>query len=165
MATFHDFFQNKTLADPNIIATILENIRIGNNGELRAQDILEYARNNTQSPIHDMFEWDDKIAAEEHRLTQAKTIIRAVYIEEEINEKPTIIRAYISKQDVGEKEPGTFITIQAAMEDPIRRGRIIESALLDLKRFTAKYEKYDAFSQCIIAVNTAISCMENENAQ
>lgn len=44
-------------------------------GGLKPEDVLDDAR-NPNSPLHDCFTWDDTVAAEAYRLTQAKAVIR-----------------------------------------------------------------------------------------
>jgi hypothetical protein len=44
-------------------------------GDLRPEDVLDDAR-NPNSPLHSCFTWDDSVAAEAYRLTQAKAVIR-----------------------------------------------------------------------------------------
>jgi len=59
-----------------------------NNGGLKASDVLDEARSE-DSPIHEYFEWDDSVAANLHRLKQARVLIRVtpVEISEGVEEK------------------------------------------------------------------------------
>lgn len=49
------------------------------NGELSAQLVVDESRPD-EAPLHPVFEWDDAIAAEEHRKHQARTIIRSIQV-------------------------------------------------------------------------------------
>jgi hypothetical protein len=49
-------------------------------GRLTTDIVLE-AATNAESPLHQMFEWDDNAAALEHRKWQARKLIKSVKIE------------------------------------------------------------------------------------
>lgn len=48
-------------------------------GKVAPAQIVEAARDEN-SPLHGVFEWDDTIAAEEHRLLQARQLIRTIVV-------------------------------------------------------------------------------------
>jgi hypothetical protein len=58
----------------------LNKIRRQHGGVLNPSDVVEFARVNRKSALHSRFDWDDATAAHEHRLLQARHIIR-VHIE------------------------------------------------------------------------------------
>jgi hypothetical protein len=64
-------------------------------GVLRAEDVVQAAR-DPASPLHDRFEWDDEKAAEQHRLAQARTLIRTVTIEIKSSTISLSVPAYVS---------------------------------------------------------------------
>jgi hypothetical protein len=55
----------------------LERIRVLHGGKLKPDDILKSAR-ATNSPIHGVFTWDDKRAAHQYRLSEARQLVRAL---------------------------------------------------------------------------------------
>ena len=59
----------------------LDRINEKRNG-LRPVEVVEEARPK-RAPLHPAFEWDDKSAAQEHRLWQARNLIRAVHVIDE----------------------------------------------------------------------------------
>jgi hypothetical protein len=63
-----------------IIVENLEDIRNQHDGKLRPVDVVEAARPAT-APLHPLFTWDNKKAAEEYRLWQAREVIREVVVE------------------------------------------------------------------------------------
>jgi hypothetical protein len=98
--TFADrlpIFKNGHKADPQRIGEALQ--RIAENGILTPRAVVDAARKSTH-PLHPHFDWDDKHAAELHRLNQARMIIAMIRIKEP-RSKPT--PAYIS---VGSKGSG-----------------------------------------------------------
>lgn len=82
---------------PDVVAE-LEALREAAGGLLLPAAVVEYARDPT-SAMHNHFEWDDGAAAELHRLSQARAVIRAVIrIMPAGNRGPTEVRAYVSVQ-------------------------------------------------------------------
>ena len=60
-------------AEPSVLDE-LERIAKANGGVLRAEDVVESARNE-RSPLHASFTWDNDEAAERWRLHQARNLI------------------------------------------------------------------------------------------
>ncbi len=70
-------------------------------GDLSAPLVVEEAR-DPASPIHDRFEWDDGVAAENYRLVQAAHLIRSVKVSvtrPDGVKLPTRIRAFMHTGD------------------------------------------------------------------
>lgn len=64
----------------DILREQLEAIRASSeSGVLEAEDVVESAR-SADSPLHRFFEWDDAKAAHQHRLSQARRLIRMVTV-------------------------------------------------------------------------------------
>jgi hypothetical protein len=57
----------------------LQAIAAANGGRLTAEMVVEAARDE-ESPLHDFFTWDDAAAAAEHRIAQARALIRSVRV-------------------------------------------------------------------------------------
>lgn len=53
-------------------------------GILRPEDVIEAARSKS-SPLHDFFTWDNRRAADAHRLNEARSLIRQVTVEVSID--------------------------------------------------------------------------------
>src|SRR5690554_4361555 len=74
----------------------LERIRVANNGRLAQEDVVTAAKAKS-SPLHPAFEWNDKQAAHQYRLSQAGYIIRkldVVQVEGDTAANP--IRAFVN---------------------------------------------------------------------
>jgi hypothetical protein len=63
-------------------------------GRLRPQDVVEAAR-NPESILHKHFEWDDHQAAQAHRISQARQLIRSVTINLVVREVELRSIAYV----------------------------------------------------------------------
>lgn len=115
--------------DAQVIGEALDKVR-HDYGHLTPEVVVEAARAK-RHPLHDQFEWDDSIAAEEFRRAQAQRLISAVVvITPETAANPP--RAYYSVRKVDEKgrvdreyEPLSVVlsndAIRAQVIDDIRR--------------------------------------------
>lgn len=62
-----------------------------------ADELLKVARSR-RSPIHDCFEWDDSVAAHQHRMNQARTMINSLEVEVVVaDRKPSTVMAFIKQ--------------------------------------------------------------------
>lgn len=64
---------------PQTVGERLEFLAAVNNGELRTLAVVEDARPEA-APLHNLFEWDDDVAATEFRKVQARSVISAVRV-------------------------------------------------------------------------------------
>lgn len=65
--------------DPNQVGCELERIRQVNDGHLKTEDVVSEAA-DAASPLHEAFTWDDAEAAQQHRMQQARYLIRNVQV-------------------------------------------------------------------------------------
>lgn len=107
-------------------------------GTLQAHEVVNAARDEN-SPIHDCFEWDDSIAAEQFRQDQARNLIRAIRVKVRVNHVETQpVRAFLNVKftEVGQ----AYVPVQDAMTRPVYRDQILQDALDELKALQAKYK-------------------------
>lgn len=90
------------------------------------------------SPLHSCFEWDDNEAAHQHRLWQARQLIRTRVILIEGIKEP--ITAYVSlKSD--RKDGAGYRSIVTILQTPRLRKQMLEEALEELQTFQQKYRE------------------------
>jgi hypothetical protein len=96
---------------------------LAKDGTLTPTEVLDAAR-NPDSLIHECFEWDDEKAADSHRLSQARALIRSVdlVIIEETRILSTV--AYVRDPDAEAKEQGYAATV-ALRDDEDRARRVL----------------------------------------
>lgn len=114
---------------------------------LPPEDVLEDARDET-SPIHYEFDWDDSVAAEKHRLSQARDMIRSlVYVSVEQNEdrEEETMRAYVNI--VSEDRKHHYMDTEDAFRSPELAAQIVRQAWNELRAFRRRYEQYLQFNQ------------------
>ena len=101
---------------------------------LTARSLLD-ANREEGTLLHDEFEWDNEIAAEEYRLQQARHIINCLCIKPETKEnKP--IRAFFKIMD---SESYENINVIITNED--KHQRLLQTALNELNAFKIKYRQ------------------------
>ena len=119
-------------------------------GFLTPATVVEDAR-DLESPLHPAFEWDDSTAAAQHRLSQARQIVRALrVVSEQVNE-PEALRVFVN---VRENEEPRYITAIRAMSDQALRRQVLLRALADFKRFRQRYEEYQELAAVFSAAET-----------
>lgn len=113
----------------------------GDDGKCTAEALLNASRDK-DAPLHNLFEWDDGIAAELYRTEQARLIIRSVYVvEDEEEEKATPIRAFFHVDNsTHDYEPTVII-----MKNDDKREALLKIALTELRRFREKYHNLKEF--------------------
>jgi hypothetical protein len=128
----------------------LERIRVANNGRLTQDDVVSSAKPKA-SPLHTAFEWDDKKAAHQHRLSQAGYIIRkldVVAIADDIA-KSAPIRAFVS---VIRDDDKSYTSIAHAMSDDELREQVIARARKELEDWQERYSDLVEFANVFSAI-------------
>lgn len=106
-------------------------------GQTTASNVVDESRPE-EAVLHEAFEWDDEVAAEEHRKTQARSLIKTVrVIHPEKGEQPAfvhvaVLKGYVPAQRVIE-EPELM---KSAKDGAIRRLHEAEKHLNELNRLT-----------------------------
>lgn len=96
------------------------------------QTVLD-ANRAEDTPLHNEFEWDDDVAAENYRLHQAGQLIRMLCIKPTTETKDnTPIRAYIRMEDSYENI-GVVVSVKE------KRELMLDRARNELRAFKAKY--------------------------
>jgi hypothetical protein len=69
----------KIIKDKEIVSKRLAEIASANNGSLTPDLVVKDAEDSS-SPLHDLFEWDDSIAGHKYRIEQARQVITSVRV-------------------------------------------------------------------------------------
>lgn len=97
------------------------------------------------SPLHDHFEWRDEIAAHEHRLAQARELIRMVTVRYVGRDGPTSIRGYLSVERVDEPGGREYVPTEEVAQDPLQREIALRAAERELRSLMARYDYLQEF--------------------
>jgi len=120
-----------------IIASELERIRAANDGILRPPDVVREAE-PVDSPLHESFEWDETKAAHEHRLWQARTLIRVSVRVIESDDKPS--RSYVSLPRDRHQGARGYRDIEDVLKTSDLRDELLAAALEDFRMYRRKYQ-------------------------
>lgn len=118
-------------ADATVVGHELERLE-----ELTPESVLNLAK-NPSNPLHDLFEWDDSVAANKYRLQQARSIIQQITIVyDHPNSQPRKVRAFVST----DRGDGHYHLIDAVVKDVDQYALLLEHAIKELKAFGKKYK-------------------------
>jgi len=115
----------------------LEIIKERNDGIIRAQDIVDYAR-NPNTALHTQFEWDDSIAAEKFRIQQARQVLR-VFVSVVKNDQPPI-RTFVSLDSDRLNRGGGYRDVGDVLKTTNGRTQLIQQALREFTMWKNKFE-------------------------
>ena len=106
-------------------------------GALHPAKVLDEA-SDVASPLHKHFTWDDGEAAQQHRLNQARNLIRvAVKVIPAISNRP--VREYISVSTLRGTATGSYLSVVAVMDDAALRRQALKDALTTLQSMATRY--------------------------
>ena len=112
---------------------------------LRPEDVLDSARRES-SPLHSMFEWNDTIAAHEHRLSQARGILRYIVVTVDDSTDAIPVRMFFNmKQGAGEQN--LYIPTVRVMSDADLRKQLVATALSEADSWRRRYESLHELSR------------------
>lgn len=107
-------------------------------GTLTPELVVDASREES-APLHPVFEWDDKKAAESYRIVQAGSLIRNVTVKIEEVPRMEPVRAFVNVASVGQRK-GIFVSIKSAMTDEDGRETVVARAMAELERVKEKYK-------------------------
>lgn len=117
--------------------------------DLTAEDVVEAAK-DPESPIHDLFQWDDSSAAHEYRLGVARRFISSIRVKVEIadieeNAPAVRVSAFTSPVDQREYGGGYLSDIEVISDGSYRlrpgaMDRKARDALRDLGIFRSRHQ-------------------------
>lgn len=118
---------------------------------LTPQSLVDASRAE-DAPLHDEFEWDDDVAAEEYRKVQARKLIQNVVIlaAEKSEEKPAeTTRAYVSAPG----RESRYIPVRTALSDKVFKAHLLMMAKREAAQFAAKYRAVKELCSVIDAID------------
>lgn len=134
---------------------VCEELRKSDSG-LTPQSLLDYSRDEN-APTHNEFEWDDAIAANAHRLDQARKLImdlRVVHDDDSRAEAKE--RAFVVTPD----RRSEYVPIREALSNAEWRASLLRQARKDGEVFLAKYRRLEELADVNSAIEAFISNAE-----
>jgi len=126
-------------------------------GVLTPEVVVKEASKKT-SKIHGCFEWDDSAAAKEHRLNQARYMLRSIEVVVETTSsvsggdasKDIEIRAFHNVETAANEK--VYVTLTQAKENDNYWNQVKEKALSEIKSWQAKYSSIEEFEVIFSAI-------------
>ena len=131
-------------------------------GKVTRESFLDYSRDEN-SETHEMFEWDDTVAAEKYRLATAGKIINQlevtiVYEESEPRELKAQIKyddepqektvsAFLNVSPKTPTAPAVYYNAHRAMSEEDTRRQVLRNAMFELRAFERKYHDLEEFAE------------------
>lgn len=129
--------------------------KLANKNKLTPEEIVRDSKKKS-SLLHHYFNWDDKSAAHEWRLAQARNLVCSVTVVDEHNGVKAETRAFVNvsvkESGDGDFNPGfngsdsRYATIQTVLSNPFSKEYVIERAFQELEHFKNKYEHLQEFA-------------------
>lgn len=149
------------MSESDAILDALRGIARKHRGLIRPQHVVEEARHK-DSPLHSKFTWDNKKAADEHRLWQARELIAQYWIVVEPSNEP--IRMFVSLSSDRPLKAGYRFT-EKVLSDPDQRAEWVAMALADLQRWSRTYGALSELRPVTTAINRISARYELPEAQ
>ncbi len=129
------------------------------NGELKPAAVVEESRPET-APLHPVFEWDDKKAADKYRNEQAKRLIGAIVQVEEREKQPPKeikIRAFTHAEKA-------YHPTQVVLEHPTMRDEALRDAFRMAESFKQKFSALKEVAGIIVEVDKFLDRSKSRSA-
>jgi len=139
-----DGFRDGAKVDALVAWREVNRLKEKHGGELTADQFVAAAKAK-RSPLHELLNWDDSQAAHEHRLAQARGVLRAFVIVRPAVDRPDIkTRAFtvVTRPPIeeGEKARKVYRSIEDALADPEERAEILLRAVRELLAVRRRYQ-------------------------
>ncbi len=122
---------------------------------LTAHNLVEVSRPE-EAPLHKCFEWDDAIAAEHFRESQARRMIGAIEIvREEPNQETKVneVRQIRAFHALREEQDAGYEHIEVILSDEEKSARLMALAKRDMEVFKDKYRTLKKLEKVFAAMD------------
>jgi hypothetical protein len=126
----------------------LEKIRKADGGLLKPESVVAFAE-NPKTALHSRFEWDNDEAAHQHRLWQARHLIRVFVTVLPGTDTPT--ETFVSLAP--DRNPdGGYRAIAEVMRDGDLRGKLLAQAMAEAESWAERYRHLDELAGVFAAI-------------
>lgn len=133
-----------------IIGPELQRLASGKEEPLEPREVVASAKRK-RSPLHPFFEWDDHVAADAWRISQARHMLACVEVKVITKNGETteqFVRAFHNvtlTRTIGEEPAPSergYVTLETAFTEEDYAEQIIDDAERELKAWSARYAQY-----------------------
>lgn len=138
--------------DAQRVGERIEQLQDERGGRIRPEEIVQDAE-SSDSPLHRCFEWNDAKAAQAFRVDQARLILRSLVIKSG-PKVPMASRAFVAVMTGADKaSEKSYVAIGDALEDPVLREQVLDSARRELRSLRAKYARLQELARIFEAID------------
>jgi hypothetical protein len=141
-----------------VALTIEEELQIipdMHDGAIPPAAVVDYAR-DPDTALHSRFTWDDGEAAEQHRLWQARQVMR-VYVKMDMpNRSPVNVRAFVSLPSDRRTGNG-YRSLNMVIKNEERCSELLAMAKSDLRTFRNKYRVLSELASVFSEIDKVLS--------
>lgn len=139
-------------ADAQSVVSVMDTL--GRDGRPVTPRALLEASRAGDSPTHHLFEWNDALAAEAHRLTWAAVLIRdvQVVIRRDPRDEPRTVRAFVN---ISAELGRGYVSTMGVLSRHDQREQLLALALTELRAFKKKYEELHELAEIFEALERA----------
>jgi len=140
--------------DPQMVGEQIEKLRLKRGGSFDAADLVNEARSKN-SPLHDIFEWDDTEAAELYRRQQARHLLSCVVMVSEVQneDKEAVRRVFVSATDDGTR---AYTTVSHILSNTELRAKFLKKLHKELEVLQKRCEMYEDIAVMFIPLVESI---------
>lgn len=141
--------------DAQVVGEHLVELTKRNHGNLTSVIVLADAK-NVESPIHNLFEWDNSKAAEQYRRYQAKSMAKSLILvrvdeqKKRVERTPFVTTVTISHSDG--REHDAYVSTKQSRENPDYRRQVVERALAELARWIERWGDVQELTDLTLSV-------------
>jgi len=135
--------------DPQTIGEHLQTLKRGD--DLYPEDVVKDARRKN-SPLYSCFEWDNKKAAHEYRLIQARTLIRSLEVKYEEGDYEITVMPFVSVKP-GPSTP-SYTDIRVVMGDSDKREQMLERVKSEFRGLRRRYDMFQELATVYEAIDS-----------
>lgn len=143
-------------ADAQRVGERLAALARDSEGTLHAKDVVADARRQ-DSPLHALFEWDDRKAAIAHRLHQAHEVIKRIVVH--VSDETTETTARYVGATGAEARRETYVCVELAPDARFARVPAAERARQELLRWIHRYNGQPGLEDAVSHAREALEAI------
>lgn len=153
---------SKYTVNPEQAYDAVEKIRQKNNGDVLPEHVVAAAKSK-RHVLHSEFEWDDTVAATEHRMEQARKLLRSLVVvrDEIVSERPQRAYEVVRNKPTTEDRPrNVYRKMEDIMADPDTRAELLGRALKELVRIRNQFRDLQELAVVMRAIDETLETVE-----
>lgn len=153
----------RTGGDVQAIGQRLAELVESHGDRLKAQIIVDAARPK-ESPLHTLFTWDDKYAAELYRREEARNMLRKIEVVID-GEEPQRMFINVVETISEDEEERAYVTTARVLSDAVLTRQVLARAYDEMRTFREKYGHFKELAKVADAAQSEIGLLMEEKAE